>query len=681
MFVLFLALLYWAMGSFGAWTIIRKDGFWAAVLPPGIALLFNEIVYIGRTKLEGYLIIYVLLILVFASRLVLWRKQLKWHEIRAQIPESFSFYFSRAGIVVAVLLVIVAWGGPAFAESEKAADVWEKITQPLSRIRSRIGDAFSGLRTSGVIASDYFGSKLALEAGVEPSDVLVMEVFAKRKPKGTGRYYWLTRVYNLYLDGNWYVDIGEKIDFFPDEGDLAVPEYKARDVIEVTVNPKLPVILQLSTPSDPLWVNRTGEVEIFPISAEQVDPLMIQSKGAVFSGETYQSRGSIAIPTVDDLQKAGEDYPEWVLKHYLQVPDEITERTRDLVLKITENFDNPYDKAAAITTWLRRNIQYARVTESPPNDVEKIDWFLFDYRIGFCNWYASTEVMLLRIIGIPARMVVGFSAGDYEPVDRTYSVRGGDAHAWPEVFFPGYGWVEFEPTSSQPALIRPERREGGGSRPGEVDIPEFDEGMLDEGLGNGQLEDLFGADGEDLELGAARRRLILILASVFGMVALLVFIWLYIDPIARATTMVRVSMGLERIGVKPPPRLIKFRLQELTPIGKIYARLNLWLHRLDLSLNVGQTPDERATAFLSIYPLVEKPVWKIVHSYTAERFGRISISEEDVRRSWRELRPHLWFEWIKLKIDPFVRGRRQEEIQTETFQPLSRMLRRDIPRK
>ena len=78
---------------------------------------------------------------------------------------------------------------------------------------------------------------------------------------------------------------------------------------------------------------------------------------------------------------------------------------------------------------------------------------MFDIKKGFCVYYASSEVTMLRSLGIPARMAVGFAQGDRE--GDTYTVRRLHAHAWPEVYFPGIGWVEFEPTASQPALSRP----------------------------------------------------------------------------------------------------------------------------------------------------------------------------------------------------------------------------------
>jgi len=104
---------------------------------------------------------------------------------------------------------------------------------------------------------------------------------------------------------------------------------------------------------------------------------------------------------------------------------------------------------------LRKNIDYSESVPPIPADQELIDWFLFDIRQGFCNYYASAEIIMLRSLGIPARLSVGYAQGEpIEDMSDAYLVRQRDAHAWPEVYFPSIGWVEFEPTASQPDISR-----------------------------------------------------------------------------------------------------------------------------------------------------------------------------------------------------------------------------------
>ena len=88
-----------------------------------------------------------------------------------------------------------------------------------------------------------------------------------------------------------------------------------------------------------------------------------------------------------------------------------------------------------------------------PQGVDPIDVFLFSDRQGFCNHFATAEVLLLRSIGIPARLAIGFAEGEYDEISDLYVVRIKDTHAWPEVYFADYGWVIFEPTTNQVPLV------------------------------------------------------------------------------------------------------------------------------------------------------------------------------------------------------------------------------------
>jgi hypothetical protein len=84
------------------------------------------------------------------------------------------------------------------------------------------------------------------------------------------------------------------------------------------------------------------------------------------------------------------------------------------------------------------------------------DYFLFDLKKGYCDYYATSMIVLARTAGLPARMVIGYSSGIYNPLTAEYIVREANAHSWVEVYFTGVGWVEFEPTASQPPITLPE---------------------------------------------------------------------------------------------------------------------------------------------------------------------------------------------------------------------------------
>jgi len=127
-----------------------------------------------------------------------------------------------------------------------------------------------------------------------------------------------------------------------------------------------------------------------------------------------------------------------VKERYLKLPSSITQRTRQLAQDITQGLDNPYDKVAAVTEYLRQNITYKDKIPATPRDRETIDWFLFDIQVGYCNYYATAEVILLRALGIPARWAIGYAQGERLETGM-YLVRELNAHSWPEVYFSGIG--------------------------------------------------------------------------------------------------------------------------------------------------------------------------------------------------------------------------------------------------
>jgi hypothetical protein len=187
------------------------------------------------------------------------------------------------------------------------------------------------------------------------------------------------------------------------------------------------------------------------------------------------------------------------------------------------------------------------------------------------------------------------------------------------------------------------------------DMEFFDDLPFDEGLDNFPLE--------------TQNRVYLIVIAVLVGIMAAITLWLYIDPISRAATVRSLVLGLKQIGIKPHPKLIEIGMQELTAIGRIYARWCSWLSRLDLELSTTQTPNERAEAFGGAYPEAADTGWAIVNAYAAERFGGSSSGEEDMRVAWHDLRPFLWLEWLKLKIDPFIRGRKRSRIDSNRVLP------------
>ena len=138
----------------------------------------------------------------------------------------------------------------------------------------------------------------------------------------------------------------------------------------------------------------------------------------------------------------------------MNLPDELPERVRDLAVRLTIDQPTPYDQVMAIQNYLRQ-FPYSLKVPGAPTDRDVADYFLFDLQKGYCDYFATTMAVMVRAIGIPTRLVTGFSSGTYDYNAHRFVVVQANAHSWVEVYFPGLGWVEFEPTSNLLPFPRP----------------------------------------------------------------------------------------------------------------------------------------------------------------------------------------------------------------------------------
>src|SRR6202165_2843196 len=175
------------------------------------------------------------------------------------------------------------------------------------------------------------------------------------------------------------------------------------------------------------------------------------------AGSTYSV--TTAIPNVDvqALQSAGTDYPAWLAPYTTLYQNggiaqtsgrdpEIAALAQSIVR--AAGATTPYDQAKAIETWFIEKPHFSYTLSPPkaPAGVRPLDYFLFDTKKGFCVDFSTAMNVMLRMLGIPSRQMSGFSVGVLDDKTRQHFVNSVDAHSWVEVFFPGYGWIPFEPT-------------------------------------------------------------------------------------------------------------------------------------------------------------------------------------------------------------------------------------------
>ena len=194
------------------------------------------------------------------------------------------------------------------------------------------------------------------------------------------------------------------------------------------------------------------------------DKKQLKEAGIRFRKPTYYLEDLQSIQR-DDLIEATHN--EDSVRQALDLPENLPDRVRNLAFELAEKADSNsiYDQVKEIETYLKgEQFTYSKEGVSyPAENQDYVDQFLFETQIGYCDNFSSAMVVLVRSLGIPARWVKGYTAGDLvydqELGESRYVITNNNAHSWPEVYFPGEGWVPFEPTKgfTSEALINTTR--------------------------------------------------------------------------------------------------------------------------------------------------------------------------------------------------------------------------------
>ncbi|MGQ9804372.1 MAG: DUF4129 domain-containing transglutaminase family protein [Anaerolineae bacterium] len=656
--LLFLSLmdaLFWGLGVWGGYTLIRRGDPWRAILPAGIVALVIQAYDPYPRSRAGIIALHLFFALLLWARSTYLRRRAGWQATRTPQAPFLGLEMTRAALYVALGLVVVAWIFPAPADIlPTARRAWDHVSRPLTALRERLEPLFAPLRGSTVVVGELYGPQLPLGQGGERSEMIVLTVRAPSDYPIGVRFYWRARVYDTYADGLWQAAFTADQPVVQEKGALAfpgrdghLPEWDGRWTAVFTYTTEFPISVLYLAPQ-PVWVDVPVRADVAESPDRTLDLAALKAVPALPPGTTYHARSALSTATVAQLRAAGTDYPQWVTDRYLQLPATITPRTRELALQIAAGKDTPYDIAVAVTEYLRANIRYTQTVPPVPRGREPLDWFLFDLRRGFCNYYASAEVVLLRSLGIPARLAVGFAPGKWEK--GRYLVRDKDAHAWPEVYFPGFGWVEFEPTASQPPILRPSGEEGVNQ--------EGREGLAGpRGLRQWEREEDIEAPLEGPEGGKAPEAVqtvtytrILLWALIAGGTALLV------DGIRRARRHLRMPLpvllerGMERLGVAPPPAVRRWAdYARLPPEVQAYLEINRALVRLGIPPSPSDTPAERGARLVARVPQAEPWVEQLLRCYQAAIYGRGPTDDPTARPAGRAIRRLSWQAWLGWK--------------------------------
>lgn len=683
-FDLLMGFLFWTLSVYAGYSLTRHGNAWRAIIPAGITMIvvhtYDPYLAIRTWFLAGYIFLSLFLI----ARMHFIHLKYRWKNEGTYLPPYVSIDSLRLGLLTTVILVLFAWTVPAIASAvPQAEQIWLNATRPWMDVRNQLSNVFYSLQASVGVVTDFYGDNLPLGRGNPLSDTTIMSIEAPPRPASNARYYWRSRVYDTYEEG-WSSTL-PAVDFVsPDEFNLNLPEYDNRATSTFNITTVFP-IQNLQTPAQPVWVSRPANAHFAVNSDGSIDLSHLKADPVLMSGDTYRVEASLTTASQKELREAGTDYPSWITARYLQLPDTITPRTIELAESIAANLENPYDVTQAVTDFLRTSLKYSDTVPGAPAGQEPIDWVLFEHKQAFCNYYASAEIVMLRSLGIPARMAVGYAEGERSsigsidsiptlgpdgqniPLDiqiegDIFTVRHKDAHAWPEVYFPNFGWVEFEPTVSQQPIIRPigllPDSSGQDAQP-----PDFEE-LRDRA--NQRFNELSDQEPPSQNLNIAGMQIdptsIYISLAAVSVIAFILLIRSVRSRRGTPPLPVQLESGLERVGLQSPKILLRWaRYARLSPLARAYNELNRALSRLGEPAVISDTPSERADGLVQLLPISENPVQAVIIPYQNSIYGDKNEDPEEAQTAGKEIRKISYFAKIQRLFSRFQEPKRDRK--------------------
>lgn len=585
-FTLFLGASVWASAFIGSFALARTGRPWEAIVLSGACLTLN--VSLALTPLLVDLVVFTLCALVLMVRMHIVTLQERWEQRNIQPTGEMDWRVLRGGLTWTTVLVIMALVTPRVGAADVLDNAFNVFDSPYQHVETEWQRFFAGVSGPSRIRGVSFSDVIRLGQSPNLGDSVVMVVDSSQG------HFWRVITYDFYTGQGWRSTDSDRVDkVTPDKLLDRQPE-------EATFQVQEPLGNRLFGANEPVKVSVpaqfvTGDDHSFSSGVRALEQRR--------AGQTYTVTSEVSTADKTSLRRASTVIPDAIKKQYLQIPSTLPQRVRDLAKKVVAGKDNAYDKAEAIESFLRTNYQYAPVVRPPPPGEDPVDFFLFNLKEDFCEYFASSMVMMLRADGIPARLVEGFTSGTFDPTLGKYVVKQVNAHAWVEAYFPGYGWIEFEPTPSETPFARPDTPAGAAGADGGTTSGE----PTDTAPGGDVVskEDQIGQGGD--ASGSA------------GTTGVLPF-----DPTALTALLGAILLAILAFVAR-----FEWRFRGLTPIEASWGKARLLASYVGHPSPASETTYEFAAALGRAVPEAKAPIDAIADARVRERYAPGGASDED----------------------------------------------------
>ncbi|MEI8333645.1 MAG: transglutaminaseTgpA domain-containing protein [Chloroflexota bacterium] len=453
-FLLILGGITWATAFFASWTTFRHHRPTNAVLAVGTVLVANMAITV-RDQFY-FLVIFSIAALLLVVRLHVADEEGAWARHRVDEVARTAGTFMRAGLTFVVVCIVGALVLTNVASSAPLGAAWDGVDQRVIEFGSQISRLLPGGGPGTRVGGIVFGQTAAISGSWRTDDTPVATI---RVPDD-GSYSWRAVAYDEFSGDAWSWTDTKDVRIAAGDSTLgstleAIDPAASRREVTFEMTPSEAAPRLILSPNGPATIDRPTRLTVIDAGTDGTFFATIMAPDA---GRTYHvtalvpdiDPGDPAGLTANKLRAAGQDYPDAVLATYSTVlPGTIGTETRLLLDRIEaeSGATNPYDLARAVERFLRdpANFTYdTDVTDIRCGDKGIVECFVVSRR-GYCEYYASTMAMMLRERGIPTRFVEGFLPGDRD-ANGVELIRRNRSHAWVEVYFPSFGWIDFDPT-------------------------------------------------------------------------------------------------------------------------------------------------------------------------------------------------------------------------------------------
>lgn len=437
-FLLGLSLLAWFLAAYAGWSAWRQKRPLLGLSLMGLAVAINS--YFGAEAIH-WTAAFISVAGLATAVMHYTNLEQQWQAHQVDYSTEIRTDLTLYAALISVALLLLALLLPAFRISRLAQLFLQQ--EAVQQAEQTLTSAFAGVRqpdtgsglSGGLSGPGVLPRAYLLGNAPELHETVVMTAVVTPEPPDHATH-WRALSYDIYTGRGWAIS-EERLEDFPANSQLPLPALAGQSLLEQSVYWQLDERVIRYTLGQP----RQFDQDVVTAWRGLTDLVRVQSD----QGPAYHAVSQISTATAADLQAASGAIPAVIQGRYTQLPADLPSRIQELAQTVTADAATPYAQALALERFLRQ-YTYSLDIAPPPRNVDPVAFFLFEQQTGYCDYFASAMTVMARTLGLPARLAVGYLA---QPADESgvQTIRQINSHSWTEIYFPEYGWIEFEPTA------------------------------------------------------------------------------------------------------------------------------------------------------------------------------------------------------------------------------------------